>query len=400
MSKKVLSLLWSSPRSAGEIEGRRVDFLELFYDLIYVVIVAELAHILAVHVNFEAYIQFIFLFVLIWWLWVNAALYHNLHGFDDLRTRIFAFMQMGILVVMTVFLHNAMEETSYGFVISYIAFLILLTFLWWRTGVHDPAHRPQTIPYITTYPIAITLFIISIFVPIRYRFIIWIVALLEMMIIPLIFSAIGQRGEYMLNIDVASASMRERFKLFTIIVFGETIVGVVAGLSRHHHLDLTIIITGSLGLILAFCLWWIYFDSSADHPVKNKAGWLYLWMIIHLPIWIGITTIGPSILNIISLEDLIVPTEVLWLLVGSIALALFSIGVFVYSLEVDVRYKSSYRKGSYLLFGLSGITLVFIIFEQILTTITLLIGLFIILLIPLLYTLYIRIKIPVESQIS
>jgi low temperature requirement protein LtrA len=396
MSKKALSLLWSSPRSAGQIKGRRVDFLELFYDLIYVVIVAELAHLLAEHVNLEAYVEFIFLFILIWWLWVNAALYHNLHGYDDLRTRVFAFMQMGILVVMTVFLHNAMEETSYGFVISYAAFLSLLTFLWWRTGIHDPAHRPQTIPYITTYPIAIILFIISIFVPTPYRFFIWIIAFLEMMIIPLIFSAMGERGEYMTRIDVASPSLRERFKLFTIIVFGETIVAVVAGLSRHHHLDITIGITSALGLLLAFCLWWIYFDSSADHPVKNKAKWLYLWMLIHLPIWIGITAIGPSVLNIISLKDLIIPTEVLWLLVGSVSLSLFSIGVFVYSLKVDVRYKRSYRKGSLLLFGLSGFTLLLLFLEDLLTSIIFLLGLFIILLIPLLYTLYIRVKIPEE----
>ena len=398
MSKKALSLLWSSPRSAGQIEGRRVDFLELFYDLIYVVIVAELAHLLAVHVNLEAYIEFIFLFVLIWWLWVNAALYHNLHGYDDLRTRIFAFMQMGILVIMTVFLHNALEESSYGFTLSYAAFLILMTFLWWRTGVHDPAHRPQTIPYITTYPIAIILFIISIFLPTPFRFYIWIIALLEMMTIPLIISAMGQRGEYMLSIDVASASMRERFKLFTIIVFGETIVAVVAGLSRHHHLDFTIGVIGALGLILAFCLWWLYFDSSAEHPVKNKANWLYLWMIIHLPIWIGITAIGPSVLVII--EELVISTEVLWLLVGSISLSLFSIGVFVYSLNVGAQYKKSYQKGSLLLFGLSGFTLIFLILEEFLTTIILLLGLFIILLIPLLYTLYIRVKIPEESQAS
>jgi low temperature requirement protein LtrA len=400
MSKKALSLLWRSPRSAREIEGRRVDFLELFYDLIYVVIVAELSHLLAEHVNLEAYIEFIFLFVLIWWLWVNAALYHNLHGYDDLRTRVFAFIQMGILVVMTVFLHNAMEETSYGFALAYTSFLILLTFLWWRTGVHDPAHRPQTIPFITTYPIAIILFIISIFVPTSYRFIIWIIALLEMMIIPFVLSAMGERGEYMSRINVASPSLRERFKLFTIIVFGETIVGVVAGLSRHHHLDITIGITGALGLILAFCLWWIYFDASAEHPVKNKAGWLYLWMIIHLPIWIGITAIGPSVLNIIILEDLIIPTEVLWLLVGSMFIALVSIGVFVYSLDVDSRYKSSYRKGSLLLFALGGFTLVFLILEGLLTSIILLLGLFIILLIPLLYTLYVRVKIPEESLVG
>ena len=60
----------------------------------------------------------------------------------------------------------------------------------------------------------------------------------------------------------------------------------------------------------------------------------------------------------------------------------FSIGVFVYSLNVGVRYKRSYRKGSLLLFGLSGFTLVFLIIEGFLTSIILLLVLFVVLLIP------------------
>jgi low temperature requirement protein LtrA len=398
MSKKTLSLLWRSPRSAGEIEGRRVDFLELFYDLVYVVIVAELAHLLAEHVSFEAYIEFIFLFILIWWLWINAAIYHNLHGYDDLRTRVFAFIQMGILVIMTVFLHNAMDETSYGFILSYAAFLTLMTFLWWRTGVHDPAHRPQTIPYITTYPIAIILFIISIFVPTPYRFIMWIFAFLEMMILPLIISARGERREYMSGIDIASSSLRERFKLFTIIVFGEAIVGVVAGLSRHHHLDLTIGIIGSLGLTLAFCLWYIYFDASSDHPVKSDIKWLYLWMFVHLPIWIGITAVGPSVLNIIATVGDKIPIEVIWLLVGSIVISLFSIGVFLYSLDVGKRIRDIYRKGSYVFFGIGVITILFLFIGEYLSTIFLLICLLILLLIPIFFDLIVTARFEDENE--
>ena len=58
MTRKALSLLWRSPISAGIIEGRRVDFLELFYDLVYVVIIAELAHLLSEHITLKAYIEF------------------------------------------------------------------------------------------------------------------------------------------------------------------------------------------------------------------------------------------------------------------------------------------------------------------------------------------------------
>jgi low temperature requirement protein LtrA len=43
---------WQPPRKASDrIEHRQVTFLELFYDLVYVVIIAELSHALSAHVG-------------------------------------------------------------------------------------------------------------------------------------------------------------------------------------------------------------------------------------------------------------------------------------------------------------------------------------------------------------
>ena len=51
---------WQPPRKAGErIEHRQVTFLELFYDLVYVVIIAQLSHALASHINWEGLFSFI-----------------------------------------------------------------------------------------------------------------------------------------------------------------------------------------------------------------------------------------------------------------------------------------------------------------------------------------------------
>jgi low temperature requirement protein LtrA len=42
---------WKPPRAHGEvIEDRSVSFLELFYDLVYVIVIARAAHTLAEHV--------------------------------------------------------------------------------------------------------------------------------------------------------------------------------------------------------------------------------------------------------------------------------------------------------------------------------------------------------------
>ena len=46
------SRFWQPPRAHGDvIEDRTVSFLELFYDLIYVVVIARAAHTLAGHLT-------------------------------------------------------------------------------------------------------------------------------------------------------------------------------------------------------------------------------------------------------------------------------------------------------------------------------------------------------------
>jgi low temperature requirement protein LtrA len=343
---------------------------------------------------------------MIWFLWINAAVYHNLHGYDDLRTRFYVFVQIGILVVLSVFIHDALGETSEGFGLTYGVFMAFLTFLWWRTGVHDPAHRPQTIPYITTYPIAVGLFFISAFVPPPFRFYLWVMALLMVLILPMILSGRGQRGEYYSTINITSASLRERFKLFTIIVFGEAIIGVVAGLSayysEHHGLDITITIIGALGLTLIFALWWIYFDAASDHPVKPSYSWVWLWMLVQLPIWIGITMVGPSTLHMIEFVGehgvVVLEQEIRWLLTGAIALTLFSTAGFLRTLDVG-EFKDAYRKGSYMAIGLAAVVIALGIFGSFLSIFVLLICLVIILIIPILFSLYLQAQL-MEKQES
>jgi len=83
---------WQPPRRAGDrIEHRQVSFLELFYDLVYVALIAELSHSLSSHIGWDALGGFAFLFVIVWWAWLNGSLYHDIHGNNDMRTRVFTF---------------------------------------------------------------------------------------------------------------------------------------------------------------------------------------------------------------------------------------------------------------------------------------------------------------------
>ena len=89
------------------IAGRTVSFLELFYDLVYVAVIAQAAQHLADHVSARGVDEFAVVFAMIWIAWVNGSIYLDLHGREDGRTRNIVFIQMGILVLLAVFTADA-----------------------------------------------------------------------------------------------------------------------------------------------------------------------------------------------------------------------------------------------------------------------------------------------------
>jgi low temperature requirement protein LtrA len=122
---------WKAPRRVSDREiDRRVTFLELFYDLVYVVLIAELAHTLSENINLLGIGSFVFLFVIVWWAWINGTMYHDLHGHNDIRTRVLTFVQMLCVAAMAVFAHNALGKESVGFALSFAAMQLTLTYLW------------------------------------------------------------------------------------------------------------------------------------------------------------------------------------------------------------------------------------------------------------------------------
>ena len=126
-----------------------------------------------------------------------------------------------------------------------------------------------------------------------------------------------------------TASLVERFGLFTIIVLGEVIVAVVQGVAGHHHLTLEVGIIGGTGMLVAIGLWWLYFDFVSHRRPQA----LLLWMYAHLPVTAGIATSGAAILNVVEHAGDALPTAVRWLLVGAIAITLLSIALLIHTLH-------------------------------------------------------------------
>ncbi|MBW4599307.1 MAG: low temperature requirement protein A [Calothrix sp. FI2-JRJ7] len=79
---------WKSP-SIGDTESEgHASWIELFFDLVFVVVVAELSHYLSEHLTIVAFLQFAMLFVPCWWGWVLFTFYSDRYETDDVIHRL------------------------------------------------------------------------------------------------------------------------------------------------------------------------------------------------------------------------------------------------------------------------------------------------------------------------
>src|SRR5829696_6461478 len=87
--------VWQRPRlrdDEGELREHRTTWLELFYDLVFVVVVAQLAHEMATNVTWEGVFAFVLLFIPVWWVWIGATFYNDRFDTDDIGQRAYTFL--------------------------------------------------------------------------------------------------------------------------------------------------------------------------------------------------------------------------------------------------------------------------------------------------------------------
>jgi low temperature requirement protein LtrA len=336
--------IWQPPgRYEDRALDRRVTFLELFFDLVFVVVVSQLSRRLAAHPSWSGVGWFVFLFTAIWSCWLNGTLYHDLHTTNDVSVRVFTFAQMLAVAVMAVFIGDVPGDGATGFALAYAANTFVLVILWFRTGVHDPHHRPGSFPYSAGYLISAVLFAVSaaLLGPVTYW--LWAIALAVQLIGWVIAMhrwtpPVSQEGEAIL---ATTPSLVERMGLFVIIVLGEVIVGAVNGMADLNPLHLDGVVIGLLGVVVAIGLWWIYFDLISHRPPVPR--FTQLWLNLHLPLVIAIAAGGAAVLNTVEHADVPLPDEVRWLLVGSLAAALLTVTLLASTLQVRQTQPELYR---------------------------------------------------------
>ncbi len=307
-------------------EPRHATWLELFYDLVFVVAVSQLAHKLSGDVSIGGFLSYAGLFVPLWWTWIGTTFYANRFDSDDTIRRLMMGLQMLAIAALAVNIHHAWSDTSIGFALSYIVSRVLLIIEYLRAAKHIPQARPLIYPMNVGFAIGAALWIVSLFVPAPLRFVLWFVGLLVDFVAPIV-AASGQR-----QMPPHAEHLPERFGLFTIIVLGEAVLGVVNGVSEMAW-SMNGALSAVLGFVAAFSLWWLYFENSlgtALEKVRSTGRILILqvWLYGHLPLVIGLAAAGIGVEHIVvSAPNEPLPGNERWLMAGSVALCYVALAI-------------------------------------------------------------------------
>src|SRR3954471_1282300 len=121
---------------------RRATWLELFFDLVYVVAIAELAGVLHDRPDWEGFGRFVGLSVPVVWVWMNFIFYADQFDTDDVPYRLAEFA--GVLASAALAGRLPAAATSLlrppaaatGFVVAYVAVKAIMVALYERARRH------------------------------------------------------------------------------------------------------------------------------------------------------------------------------------------------------------------------------------------------------------------------
>ena len=140
-------------RARGADEAHRVATpLELFFDLCFVVAVAQAANSLhhaisADHIG-QALVSYPMVFFAVWWAWMNFTWFASAYDTDDVAYRLAVLVQIAGVLILAAGVPRLFEEHDLTVVtIGYFVMRVSLAGQWLRAAHSDPPARRTNIRY-------------------------------------------------------------------------------------------------------------------------------------------------------------------------------------------------------------------------------------------------------------
>ncbi|MFI9355053.1 low temperature requirement protein A [Streptomyces lydicus] len=277
-------------------EHRTATPLELFFDLCFVVAVAQagrqLAHALAEGHWGHGISGYLMLFFAVWWAWMNFSWFASAYDTDDPLYRVVTLVQIAGVLILAAGVPRAFADSDFSVVwCGYVVMRLAMVTQWLRAARGSRGTERRTA---LGYALGVTVCQVG-----------WLGLLLlpegdvlwVFVVVGLMELAVPALAERAYQTTWHPHHIAERYGLFTIIVLGETIaaatVAVQSALDEHEELGTLLPLAGG-GLLVVFAAYWIYFAVPIHlHLRSNRQA--FLWGYGHYLVFCSAAAVGAGI---------------------------------------------------------------------------------------------------------
>ena len=277
-------------------EGHRAATpLELLYDLVFVVAIAQAAaalhHAIANGHALHGVLGFAAVFATIWWAWMGFTWFASAFDNDDALYRIKVFIQMCGVTVLAAGVPAAFEEFDYRLVTyGYTLMRVGLVAQWFRAAKSAPEVQKTALRY-------------------AWGTIALQVGWLGLLLLPASAWPLGFCILFPLELCVPAFAERagatswhphhivERYGLLTIIVIGESVLAATLAIQAAMDtgsMTPALICTVAGAPVVFYAMWWLYFASPHTHRLQSMRG-AFIWGYAHYFVYAAAAAAGAGL---------------------------------------------------------------------------------------------------------
>jgi low temperature requirement protein LtrA len=294
--------------------GRKATWFELFFDLVFVVAVAQLSGAFSHHYDWAGAAGFTFGFLVMWWCWLGHTFFATRFDEDAPWQRWLGLGQILAVVWIAYGASDLIGSHAWVFSSGVAAFKLLLALaygLCWRWR----GARALIRSYMSIYIVQAVLWASSIGVSPEWRWALWGVAFALDLASPWLVA----RHTY--QVPPHAEHLPERFGLFTIILLGECMAATVHAIDHGPALTASALFAALGAALLTFMVWIGYFDRSRaqrEREVANRSAVrdLRLWAYAHVPLYLGLAALAAGTVHAAGQEALSLSAQ--WIFIGGI----------------------------------------------------------------------------------
>jgi len=236
----------------------RVSTLELFFDLVFVFTITQVAAIIVDAPTGSGVARAALTLSIIYWMYGGYAWLTNASGPDTPARRGILLAAMAAFFVCSLAVPSAFGDSGLAFGVAYLV-VVLVHAVGFMVYLGRAAIRPVT-RFLPWNLLSSGLVLAAAWAHGSTDWILWGLAVAVQLTSPILMRV----GE---NFQINAAHFGERHGLVILIVLGESLVSIALA-GEHQHVGLRLAVGVLAGLLAAAVMWWMYFGGDDDRAVS------------------------------------------------------------------------------------------------------------------------------------